>query len=60
MTLAGIVVLRPRLAETAIRALAARDGLDLSTCAAYSDSSNDLPMLSAVGHPCAVNPDPRI
>jgi HAD superfamily hydrolase (TIGR01490 family) len=44
----------------AVRALAAREGLDLSRCAAYSDSANDLPMLSAVGHPVAVNPDPEL
>ncbi|MFC4562691.1 HAD family hydrolase [Nocardiopsis mangrovi] len=42
---------------TAIRALARAEGLDLSTCTAYSDSSNDLPLLSVVGHPNAVNPD---
>lgn len=41
----------------AIRALAEREGLDLTASAAYSDSSNDIPMLSAVGHPAAVNPD---
>jgi len=41
----------------AIRELAAREGLDLSLCAAYSDSINDVPMLSAVGRPVAVNPD---
>jgi HAD superfamily hydrolase (TIGR01490 family) len=41
----------------AVRALAAREGLDLARCSAYSDSSNDLPMLTAVGHPHAVNPD---
>ena len=41
----------------AIRALAVRAGLDLARCAAYSDSANDLPMLSLVGHPNAVNPD---
>ena len=41
----------------AIRALAAREGLDLARCSAYSDSSNDLPMLTAVGNPVAVNPD---
>jgi len=46
----------PAKAE-AIRALAEREGLDLARCAAYSDSANDLPMLSAVGHPVAVNPD---
>ena len=41
----------------AVRALAEREGLDLSRCTAYSDSSNDLPMLSAVGHAVAINPD---
>lgn len=41
----------------AVRALAAREGFDLAECSAYSDSSNDIPMLSAVGHPVAVNPD---
>src|SRR5262252_2530501 len=41
----------------AIRALAVREGLDLSRCSAYSDSSNDMPMLELVGHPAAVNPD---
>lgn len=41
----------------AIRAIAAREGLDLERCSAYSDSSNDIPMLSLVGKPVAVNPD---
>jgi HAD superfamily hydrolase (TIGR01490 family) len=41
----------------AIVALAEREGLDLSRCAAYSDSANDIPMLSLVGEPCAINPD---
>jgi len=41
----------------AIRALAETRGYDLSACYAYSDSATDLPMLSAVGHPTAVNPD---
>jgi len=41
----------------AITDLAAREGLDLARCAAYSDSVNDLPMLTAVGRPVAVNPD---
>jgi HAD superfamily hydrolase (TIGR01490 family) len=41
----------------AVRALAAREGLDLARCFAYSDSSNDLPMLTTVGNPHAVNPD---
>jgi HAD superfamily hydrolase (TIGR01490 family) len=41
----------------AIRALAAREGLDLQRCSAYSDSANDIPMLELVGNPCAINPD---
>jgi HAD superfamily hydrolase (TIGR01490 family) len=41
----------------AVRAIAAREGLDLSRCSAYSDSANDIPMLSIVGNPVAVNPD---
>jgi len=41
----------------AVRALAAREGLDLARCSAYSDSANDIPLLSLVGNPCAVNPD---
>ncbi len=41
----------------AVAALAAREGLDLSRCAAYSDSGNDIPMLEIVGDPCAINPD---
>jgi HAD superfamily hydrolase (TIGR01490 family) len=49
----------PAKAE-AVRALAEREGLDLSRCAAYSDSSNDIPMLSLVGDPCAVNPDAKL
>lgn len=41
----------------ALREVAARDGLDLDHCWAYSDSATDIPMLAAVGHPVAVNPD---
>ncbi|MDN7121934.1 HAD-IB family hydrolase [Nocardioides sp. ChNu-153] len=44
----------------AVKALAAREGLDLSRCSAYSDSANDLPLLGLVGDPCAVNPDARL
>lgn len=44
----------------AVRALAAREGLDLHRCSAYSDSFNDLPMLTMVGDPCAINPDARL
>lgn len=46
----------PAKAE-AIRELAERRGYDLSECYAYSDSASDIPMLEAVGHPTAVNPD---
>ena len=41
----------------AIRELADRKGIDLGASYAYSDSESDLPMLRAVGHPVAVNPD---
>lgn len=44
----------------AIAKLAVQEGLDLSRCSAYSDSSNDIPMLSLVGHPVAVNPDSEL
>ena len=44
----------------AILQLARWDGLDLNQCYAYSDSASDLPMLSAVGHPVAVNPDGKL
>ena len=40
-----------------IRDVAVRDGVDLDASFAYSDSYTDLPMLEAVGHPVAVNPD---
>jgi phosphoserine phosphatase len=54
--LVGAPLHGPAKAE-AVRALSEREGLDLSQCAAYSDSSNDIPMLSLVGMPVAVNPD---
>jgi HAD superfamily hydrolase (TIGR01490 family) len=41
----------------AMRAMADQDGIDLNASYAYSDSVTDLPMLEAVGHPVAVNPD---
>ncbi|MFC5952508.1 HAD family hydrolase [Pseudonocardia lutea] len=44
----------------AVRALAATEGLDLRRCTAYSDSVNDVPMLSAVGTAVAVNPDAEL
>ncbi|MHB8670490.1 MAG: HAD-IB family hydrolase [Acidimicrobiales bacterium] len=49
---------------TGKRAAAARwaddHGVSLAESWAYSDSVYDLPLLGAVGHPCAVNPDPRL
>ena len=57
--LVGDMLHGPAKAE-AIRALAVREGLDLARCSAYSDSVNDLPMLSLVGDACAVNPDARL
>lgn len=54
--LAGAPLHGPAKAE-AVRALADRENLDLALCAAYSDSSNDIPMLSLVGQPVAINPD---
>lgn len=41
----------------AMDVLAAERGIDLAASYAYTDSYTDLPMLEAVGHPVAVNPD---
>ncbi|MGV0793901.1 HAD family hydrolase [Mycolicibacterium sp. XJ1819] len=41
----------------AVRSLAIREGLNLRRCTAYSDSFNDVPMLSLVGTAVAINPD---
>ncbi|GAA3891803.1 HAD-IB family hydrolase [Saccharothrix violaceirubra] len=41
----------------AVKRLAEEYGYDLTRCFAYSDSITDLPLLEAVGHPTAVNPD---
>ncbi len=41
----------------AVREVAEARGIDLRASYAYSDSVTDLPMLRAVGHPVAVNPD---
>lgn len=40
-----------------VRRLADLHGYDLANSYAYSDSVTDVPMLAAVGHPVAVNPD---
>lgn len=42
---------------TGIEELAREMGYDLAASHAYSDSVTDIPMLAAVGHPVAVNPD---
>jgi HAD superfamily hydrolase (TIGR01490 family) len=57
--LVGEMMHGPAKAE-AVRVLAEREGLDLSRCTAYSDSANDLPMLSEVGTAVAVNPDTEL
>lgn len=44
----------------AMREIARWDGLELAQCYAYSDSASDLPMLEAIGHPVAVNPDAKL
>jgi len=43
-----------------VRSLAERRGIDLGGSYAYTDSIADLPMLEAVGHPVAVNPDKEL
>lgn len=44
----------------AVSGLAESEGFDLSRCYAYSDSFNDMPMLTMVGHPVAINPDSKL
>src|SRR5918997_130225 len=53
---AGPFTYREGKAE-AIREIAGRQGIDLAESYAYSASESDLPMMRAVGHPVAVNPD---
>jgi HAD superfamily hydrolase (TIGR01490 family) len=57
--LAGPFCYREGKAEV-LHALAAARGYDLAESYAYSDSISDLPMLTAVGHPVAVNPDTEL
>ncbi len=45
---------------TAARWWASEHGIELADSWAYSDSVYDLPLLSSVGHPVAVNADPRL
>jgi HAD superfamily hydrolase (TIGR01490 family) len=49
----------PHKAE-AMRQIAEEQGIDLRESYAYSDSVTDEPMLAAVGHPVAVNPDKEL
>ncbi|WP_051619675.1 HAD family hydrolase [Haematomicrobium sanguinis] len=44
----------------AVQDLAEREGLNLENCWAYSDSHHDLPLLTMVGHPVAINPDAKL
>jgi HAD superfamily hydrolase (TIGR01490 family) len=44
----------------AVQAIADAEGLELKRCWAYSDSYNDIPLLTLVGHPVAINPDARL
>lgn len=43
-----------------VRDHARSKGYELDDCFAFSDSYSDVPMLSVVGHPAAVNPDRRL
>jgi HAD superfamily hydrolase (TIGR01490 family) len=53
------VVAGPEKAKI-VRDHARARGYDLDECFAFSDSYSDVPMLSVVGHPAAVNPDKRL
>lgn len=46
--------------ERAVRAWAEESDVDLAGSEAYSDSWYDIPLLSMVGYPHVVNPDPRM
>ena len=45
---------------TALEELVSARQIDLAASFAYSDSASDLPMLLAVGHPVAVDPDKKL
>jgi HAD superfamily hydrolase (TIGR01490 family) len=53
-------VLHGEAKAVAAKALATRLGAKLADCWAYSDSRNDIPLLSIVGHRVVVNPDSRL
>jgi HAD superfamily hydrolase (TIGR01490 family) len=53
----------PPTGETRAQVLAdycEAEGFRLDECVAYADSTSDLPLLEAVGHPVAVNPETRL
>ncbi len=61
--LVGELVEPPPTGEARAMVMAAyaeAEGLSLSESVAYADSSSDLPMLEAVGHPVAVNPEAKL
>ena len=53
-------MLHGRAKAEAVLRLAETNGIDLAQSYAYGDSTNDVPILSEVGHPCAINPDRRL
>ena len=53
-------MLHGRAKARAVRTLAAERGLDLASSFAYGDSTHDVPILSSVGNPVAINPDSRL
>ena len=46
--------------KATVAALAEQRGIDLAQSFAYGDSINDVPLLSSVGYPCAINPEPHL
>ncbi len=61
--LTGELVAPPPTGEARAQVMAdfaAQRGLDLEESVAYADSASDLPMLEAVGHPVAVNPETKL
>src|SRR5205085_196990 len=62
-TFTGELVEGPPTGEARALAMAEyaeAEGLSLAESVAYADSASDLPMLEAVGHPVAVNPETRL
>lgn len=59
----GFLQLPPLVGEARaawLRRHAANTAIELGRSYAYGDSFSDRPLLEAVGHPVAVNPDPRL